>query len=166
MTTSWPYDVQVPAVVEMTFKNRSQLAGFDRSLDAEIWKTRNAQSRQSHFLQRINRIDGCASGNVAHRQVPRCEWPRIILRFIEKILPVVEQRGLRLALYPHLHHVTQTTTQVVRICERFRHPLLGASFNAYHWYGAQEGQLEHRLEAMDPWLMQVVTSGSALSRLG
>jgi sugar phosphate isomerase/epimerase len=89
-----------------------------------------------------------------------------ILRFIEKILPVVEQRGLRLALYPHLHHVTQTTTQVVQICERFRHPLLGASFNAYHWYGAQEGQLEHRLEAMKPWLMQVVTSGSALSRLG
>ncbi|MGY4494475.1 sugar phosphate isomerase/epimerase family protein [Pseudomonas sp. TE3610] len=89
-----------------------------------------------------------------------------ILRFIESILPIAERRGLRIALYPHLHHVTQTTTQVVQICEHFNHPRLGASFNAYHWYGSQEGRLEKRLEAMKPWLMQVVTSGSALSQLG
>jgi len=89
-----------------------------------------------------------------------------ILRFIESILPIAERRGLRIALYPHLHHVTQTTTQVVQICEYFNHPRLGASFNAYHWYGSQEGHLEKRLEAMKPWLMQVVTSGSALSQLG
>ncbi|RZI68365.1 MAG: xylose isomerase, partial [Pseudomonas sp.] len=89
-----------------------------------------------------------------------------ILRFIESLLPIAEQRGLRIALYPHLHHVTQTTTQVVEICEHFNHPLLGASFNAYHWYASQEGHLQQRLDAMKPWLMQVVTSGSALSQLG
>jgi sugar phosphate isomerase/epimerase len=89
-----------------------------------------------------------------------------ILRFIESILPIAERRGLRIALYPHLHHVTQTTTQVVQICEHFNHPRLGASFNGYHWYASQEGELEKRLQAMKPWLMQVVTSGSALSQLG
>lgn len=89
-----------------------------------------------------------------------------ILRFIESLLPIVERRGLRIALYPHLHHVTQTTTQVVQICELFAHPRLGASFNSYHWYASQEGELERRLCAMKPWLMQVVTSGSALSQLG
>jgi sugar phosphate isomerase/epimerase len=89
-----------------------------------------------------------------------------ILRFIESLLPIAERRGLRIALYPHLHHVTQTTSQVVQICEHFNHPRLGASFNAYHWYASQEGQLEQRLQAMKPWLMQVVTSGSALSQLG
>jgi sugar phosphate isomerase/epimerase len=89
-----------------------------------------------------------------------------ILRFIESVLPIAERRGLRIALYPHLHHVTQTTAEVVRICEHFNHPRLGASFNAYHWYATQEGQLEQRLTAMKPWLMQVVTSGSALSQLG
>jgi sugar phosphate isomerase/epimerase len=89
-----------------------------------------------------------------------------ILRFIESLLPIVERRGLRIALYPHLHHVTQTTTQVVQICELFAHPRLGASFNGYHWYASQEGELERRLAAMKPWLMQVVTSGSALSQLG
>lgn len=89
-----------------------------------------------------------------------------ILRFIESLLPIAEQRGLRIALYPHLHHVTQTTTQVVEICEHFNHPRLGASFNAYHWYASQEGHLQQRLDAMKPWLMQVVTSGSALSQLG
>jgi sugar phosphate isomerase/epimerase len=89
-----------------------------------------------------------------------------ILRFIESLLPIAEQRGLRIALYPHLHHVTQTTTQVVEICTHFAHPRLGASFNGYHWYASQEGELEQRLEALQPWLMQVVVSGSALSRLG
>jgi sugar phosphate isomerase/epimerase len=89
-----------------------------------------------------------------------------ILRVIESLLPIAERRGLRIALYPHLHHVTQTTTQVVQMCEHFSHSALGASFNAYHWYASQEGQLEARLDAMKPWLMQVVTSGSALSQLG
>lgn len=89
-----------------------------------------------------------------------------ILRFIESLLPIIERRGLRIALYPHLHHVTQTTTEVVQICEQFNHSSLGASFNAYHWYASQEGKLEQRLQAMKPWLMQVVTSGSAMSQLG
>ncbi|WP_297835428.1 TIM barrel protein [Pseudomonas sp.] len=89
-----------------------------------------------------------------------------ILRFIESLLPITERRGLRIALYPHLHHVTQTTTQVVQMCEYFNHSRLGASFNGYHWYASQEGKLEECLQAMSPWLMQVVTSGSAMSQLG
>lgn len=89
-----------------------------------------------------------------------------ILRSIESLLPIIERRGLRLALYPHLKHVTVTTTQVQRLCEHFNHPRLGMSFNGYHWYASQEGQLEQCLEAIKPWLMQVVLSGSALSPLG
>lgn len=89
-----------------------------------------------------------------------------ILRVIESLLPIAERRGLKVALYPHLHHVTQTTTQVVQICELFNHSYLGASFNGYHWYASQEGKLEETLQSMKPWLMQVVTSGSALSQLG
>jgi sugar phosphate isomerase/epimerase len=89
-----------------------------------------------------------------------------ILRVIESLLPIVERRNLKIALYPHMHHVTQTTSQVVAVCEHFGHSRLGASFNGYHWYASQEGKLEERLNAMKPWLMQVVTSGSALSQLG
>lgn len=89
-----------------------------------------------------------------------------ILRVIESLLPIIERRGLRLALYPHRHHVTETTSQVVAICQHFDHPQLGATFNGYHWYASQEGDLEGRLRTMQPWLMQVTTSGSALSPLG
>ncbi len=89
-----------------------------------------------------------------------------ILRVIESLLPIIERRGLRLALYPHRHHVTETTAQVVEICERFDHRQLGAVFNGYHWYASQEGDLEGRLLTMKPWLMQVTTSGTALSPLG
>lgn len=89
-----------------------------------------------------------------------------ILSVIEHVLPIVERRGLRLALYPHRNHVTQTTTQVVDLCNYFHHPRLGAVFNGYHWYASQEGDLQGCLTAMRPWLMQVTTSGSALSPLG
>lgn len=89
-----------------------------------------------------------------------------ILRVIESLLPIIERRGQRLALYPHRHHVTETTSQVVAICQHFDHAQLGATFNGYHWYASQEGDLEGRLRTMQPWLMQVTTSGSALSALG
>jgi sugar phosphate isomerase/epimerase len=89
-----------------------------------------------------------------------------IERFIASLLPIAERRGLRIALYPHLKHVTQTTAQVVALCQKFNHPRLGVSFNGYHWYASQEGELDQRLAAMQPWLMQVVLSGSSLSPLG
>lgn len=89
-----------------------------------------------------------------------------ILRTIESYLHIIERRGLRLALYPHLNHITQTTSQVVTICEDFKHPLLGASFNGYHWFASKEGNLEDCLKNISPWLMQVVLSGSAISPLG
>lgn len=92
--------------------------------------------------------------------------PSAILEAIEEVLKIAEKRQLKVALYPHAHHVTRTTSQVVQICERFDHSRLGASFNAYHWYANQEGDLEACLSAMKPWLMQVVTSGASLSPLG
>lgn len=92
--------------------------------------------------------------------------PDGILRSIESLLPLIERRGLRLALYPHLKHVYETTTQMRRLCEHFNHPRLGMVFNSFHWYASQEGQLAQRLEAIQPWLMQVVLSGSTLSPLG
>ncbi|SDG35820.1 hypothetical protein SAMN05216603_101412 [Pseudomonas benzenivorans] len=71
-----------------------------------------------------------------------------ILSVIESLLPIVERRGLRLALYPHRNHVTQTTSQVVDLCNYFHHPRLGAVFNGYYWYTSQEGDLLGCLEAM------------------
>jgi sugar phosphate isomerase/epimerase len=89
-----------------------------------------------------------------------------IKRSIAALLAIAERRGLRIALYPHLRHVTHSTQQVVDLCRYFDHPQLGASFSGYHWYAGQGGQLEQRLAAMQPWLMQVVLSGGALSPLG
>lgn len=123
------------------------------------------EGRNDHVLRRIiESVEGVQLIELAVQT--SVNGSPAILRFIESLLPIAERRGLRIALYPHLHHVTQTTTQVVEICEHFNHPRLGASFNAYHWYASQEGKLQERLDAMKPWLMQVVTSGSALSQLG
>lgn len=89
-----------------------------------------------------------------------------IFRTITALLAVAEKRGLRIALYPHLKHVTVTTHQVASICQQFNHERLGASFNGYHWYASKEGNLEESLATIKPWLMQVVLSGSSMSPLG
>jgi sugar phosphate isomerase/epimerase len=123
------------------------------------------EGRNDHLLRKVvETVEGVELIELAVQTSINGE--AAILRFIESLLPIAERCGLRIALYLHLHHVRQTTSEVVQICEHFDHPHLGASFNAYHWYASQEGQLEQRLQAMKPWLMQVVTSGSALSQLG
>ena len=55
---------------------------------------------------------------------------------------------------------------MVSLCAHFGHPRLGMSFNGYHWYASDEGKLAQRLNELQPWLMQVVLSGSAMSPLG
>ena len=89
-----------------------------------------------------------------------------MLRNIEALLRIVERRGLKIALYPHLRHVTQTTEEVIRLCQYFNHSRLGASFNGFHWYASETPDIAKALENMRPWLMQVVLSGSARSPLG
>ena len=88
------------------------------------------------------------------------------LQLIERLLPICERRGIDIALYPHIRHGMQTTTEAVQICERFQHPRLGIVFNGYHWYAAQEEQLERRLDALWPWLMGVNIAGCRMSPLG
>lgn len=123
------------------------------------------EGRNDHLIRRIiESVEGVELIELAVQT--SVNGSAAIMRFIESVLPIAERRGLRIALYPHLHHVTQTTAQVVQICEYFAHPRLGTSFNGYHWYASQEGELQQRLEAMQPWLMQVVLSGSTLSELG
>lgn len=123
------------------------------------------EGRNDALLRRIvERVDGVELIELAVQT--SINGAGAIMRMIESLLPIAERRGLRIALYPHLRHVTQTTSQVVRLCEHFDHPRLGASFNGYHWFASQEGRLEERLAAIEPWLMQVVLSGSAMSPLG
>ncbi|MDE1165559.1 MAG: hypothetical protein PW845_09250 [Pseudomonas sp.] len=59
-----------------------------------------------------------------------------------------------------------STTEAVQLCERFRHAHLGIVFNGYHWYAAQEDQLELRLDAVWPWLVGVNIAGCRMSPLG
>lgn len=123
------------------------------------------EGRNDHLVKRIvESVEGVQLIELAVQT--SVNGAQAVMRVLEKLLPIAERRGLRLALYPHRNHVTETTSQVVELCRYFDHPQLGAVFNGYHWYASQEGDLQARLDAMAPWLMQVTTSGSALSPLG
>jgi sugar phosphate isomerase/epimerase len=89
-----------------------------------------------------------------------------VLRVLDSLIAIAERRGIDIALYPHLTHWTETSSQVVALCEHFRHPRLGIVFNGYHWYAIREGDLDGRLAAAAPFLKQVNMAGSRHSPLG
>ncbi|MFK3724310.1 sugar phosphate isomerase/epimerase family protein [Pseudomonas monteilii] len=88
------------------------------------------------------------------------------VRMIETLLPICERRGIQIALYPHVRYGMQTTSEAVKLCKMFDHSNLGIVFNGYHWYAAKEGSLEDRLDALWPWLKDVIIAGSSTSPLG
>lgn len=117
------------------------------------------------FVTRITEsLEGCPSIELAlHSGDGVTDLDR---RMLERILPIAQRRGTDIALYPHIRYGMQTTAEAVALCEEFDHPNLGIVFNGYHWYAAQEKDLEGRLDAVLPWLRQVNIAGTRLSPLG
>lgn len=109
-------------------------------------------------------LEGCSSIELALHSGD--EVTDLDRRMLEQVLPIAERRGIDVALYPHVRYGMQTTADAVALCEEFDHPNLGIVFNGYHWYAAQEKELEKRLDAVMPWLRQVNIAGTRLSPLG
>jgi len=85
---------------------------------------------------------------------------------LAQLLPICEQRGIEIALYPHIRYGMQSTSEAVMLCREFQHDKLGIVFNGYHWFVMQEKRLEQRLDAVWPWIKQVNLAGCSLSPLG
>ncbi|UZJ57901.1 sugar phosphate isomerase/epimerase [Pseudomonas sp. KU26590] len=122
------------------------------------------QGLESFVTQIFESVEGCSTIELAlHSGETVTDLDR---RMLEHLLPICERRGLKIALYPHARYGMQTTSQAVALCEEFNHPLLSIVFNGYHWYATQEKLLEQRLDAVWPWLHQVIIAGTRRSPLG
>lgn len=119
---------------------------------------------ESRLINLFESLDGCPTVELAlHSDDTVGDLDR---RMLERLLPICERRGIDIALYPHVRYGMQTTTEAVSLCEEFSHSKMGIVFNGYHWYATQEGDLEKRLDALWPWLMQVNMAGCRMSPLG
>jgi hypothetical protein len=122
------------------------------------------QGLESFVTQIFESVEGCSTIELAlHSGETVTDLDR---RMLERLLPICERRGLKIALYPHARYGMQTTSEAVALCEEFNHPLLSIVFNGYHWYANQEKLLEQRLDAVWPWLHQVIIAGCRRSPLG
>jgi len=122
------------------------------------------QGLESFVRTIFETLEGCSSIELAlHSGKAVSDADR---RMLEQVLPIAERRGIDVALYPHVRYGMQTTAEAVALCEEFDHPNLGIVFNGYHWYAAQEKELEKRLDAVLPWLRQVNIAGCRMSPLG
>ncbi|PTQ66740.1 sugar phosphate isomerase/epimerase [Pseudomonas sp. GV071] len=122
------------------------------------------QGLEAWLTHLFETIEGCSTIELALHSGDKVQEQDV--RMLEHLLLICERRNLNIALYPHIRYGMQTTSEAAQLCERFNHPRLGIVFNGYHWFAAQEGELEQRLDALWPWLKQVNIAGCRLSPLG
>ena len=81
-------------------------------------------------------------------------------RWLERLLPVAAERGITLALYPHIRWWLERTEAAVQLCRAIDHPLLRMTFPAFHWYAVDGQDLPARLREVAPYLALVNVCGS------
>ena len=81
-------------------------------------------------------------------------------RWLERLLPVAAERGITLALYPHIRWWLERTEAAVRLCRAIDHPSLRITFPAFHWYVVDGTDLAGRLAETAPYLALVNVCGS------
>lgn len=122
------------------------------------------QGLESFVTRIFESVEGCTCIELALHSGDQVQ--DLDRRMLEHLLPIATNRGIDIALYPHVRYGLQTTSEAVALCQEFDHPNLGIVFNGYHWYANQEKALEQRLDAVWPWLRQVNLAGCRLSPLG
>jgi len=81
-------------------------------------------------------------------------------RWLRRLLPVAERRGIALALYPHINHWLERIEDAARLCAAIDHPLLRAVFYGFHWYAIDGKDLGARLQLAAPYLHLANLCGS------
>jgi sugar phosphate isomerase/epimerase len=81
-------------------------------------------------------------------------------RWLERLLSIAAERGITLALYPHIRWWLERTEEAVRLCQTIDHPLLRMTFPAFHWYAVDGRDLPQRLAEAAPYLSLVNVCGS------
>lgn len=81
-------------------------------------------------------------------------------RWLERLLSITAERGITLALYPHIRWWLERTEEAVRLCRTIDHPLLRMTFPAFHWYAVDGRDLPQRLAEAAPYLALVNVCGS------
>lgn len=82
------------------------------------------------------------------------------LPWLERLLSIAERGGHEILLYPHIDFWLERTEDAVRLCRRLAHPLLGLSFNGFHWYAVDGHHLTSRLTEASPHLRSANICGS------
>ncbi len=81
-------------------------------------------------------------------------------RVLEPIVRAAEDRGITLALYPHIWWWMERVEDAVRLCRVIDSPALRITFPAFHWYTVDGTALGERLAEAAPYLALVNISGS------
>ncbi len=82
------------------------------------------------------------------------------IALLESLLSAGEERGIVLALYPHINFWQERVADALRLWEAIRHPRLKLVFPTYHWYAVDGTGLQTTLSAAAPALVLANICGS------
>jgi sugar phosphate isomerase/epimerase len=83
-----------------------------------------------------------------------------VLRVLESLLRVADERGIDIVLYPHINCWMERHDDALRLCDALRHPRLGLAFCAWHWYALKPRDLAPQLARLAGHLRSVNCCGS------
>ena len=114
----------------------------------------------------IESIEGCPNVEIAIKTTVAGMRPsdpigdEVAIRFLERLLPICEKRGITLLLYSHINFWMEGIGDAIRLCQRLDHPHLGAMFCGFHWYAVDGKMLVDSLTNAGKHLKQVNLCGS------
>ena len=153
----------VPLLASITAQYGLQVAAVYTLLDITAPPDHPATAR---ILPLLETLAGCTTVELAlpagDPAVPPSDTRRdaSAMRWLERLLPVAERRGLTLALYPHVTFWLERVADAVRLCRALAHPALGLVFPGYHWYAVDGQQLPALLAAAAPYLRRANLCGT------
>jgi sugar phosphate isomerase/epimerase len=170
----YPFDVRCEIAAELGFDATYLTCWSDQSwtdamrlkdvkrthgLDvAAVYGVADLTALDARLLNLIETFEGCDTIELAIKSAP--DDDAVVTFLSERILPIAERRNLRILLYPHINFYVERTHDAARLCERIKHPNLGAMFCGFHWYAVDGKQLGESLAILRPYLQQVNLCGS------
>jgi sugar phosphate isomerase/epimerase len=156
--TAWG---DVPRLARVCERFGLGVAAVYANLDVGAGQDHEANGRIERLL---HDLEGCTTVELAVTNAAHAPSDPLgdaaCLKWLGRLLPIAEEHGITLALYPHVGHWLEKLQDAARLCATVQHPNLGMVFTGFHWYAVDGRDLHGRLRPASPYLRLANLCGS------
>ncbi len=117
-------------------------------------------------LEGCDHIEMSVKSSASSPQNSDPEGDQRMKRWLEKLLPIAQRRGITISLYPHINFWLDRIETSTRLCREIAHPSLKTAFCGFHWYAIDGHNAPSHLKNAAPFLRSVNLCGSRRNPAG